>query len=119
MFRYFSTNRACKEQLGAASDKPPFLAVMVLVGSHSPSAASAVDPHTANVRRERPTESGDMNSRVIPGCIAAASSWAGFFYGNYPSGSGLTLGAVFGRKAGYSAAVRSEQMRKVLDSRQT
>ncbi|AUS79692.1 hypothetical protein C1701_16550 [Actinoalloteichus sp. AHMU CJ021] len=35
----------------------------------------------------------------------------GLFSGNYPGGSGLTAGAVFGRLAGYAAAGESAQLR--------
>ena len=32
---------------------------------------------------------------------------AGIFYFNYPGGSGLTAGSVFGRRAGRAAALKS------------
>jgi tricarballylate dehydrogenase len=41
---------------------------------------------------------------VIPGLYAAGELTGGIFYFNYPSGSGLTNGAVFGRIAGAEAA---------------
>jgi tricarballylate dehydrogenase len=44
------------------------------------------------------------NGSPIPGLYAAGEITAGIFYHNYPSGSGLMLGAVFGRIAGMSAA---------------
>ena len=40
----------------------------------------------------------------IPGLYAAGELVGGIFYFNYPGGSGLTNGAVFGRIAGASAA---------------
>lgn len=40
----------------------------------------------------------------IPGLYAAGEIVGGIFYFNYPGGSGLTNGSVFGRRAGYSAA---------------
>ena len=40
----------------------------------------------------------------IPGLYAAGEITGGIFYHNYPSGSGLMLGAVFGRIAGTKAA---------------
>jgi tricarballylate dehydrogenase len=53
----------------------------------------------------------DSNSRVlntdgipIPGLHAAGELVGGLFYHNYPGGSGLTAGSVFGRRAGYAAA---------------
>ena len=40
----------------------------------------------------------------IPGLFAAGELVGGIFYFNYPGGTGLTNGAVFGRIAGASAA---------------
>ena len=40
----------------------------------------------------------------IPGLYAAGELVGGIFWFNYPGGSGLTNGAVFGRIAGRSAA---------------
>ncbi|MEO1693817.1 MAG: FAD-dependent tricarballylate dehydrogenase TcuA [Pseudomonadota bacterium] len=42
--------------------------------------------------------------RPIPGLTAAGEMVGGIFYNNYPGGSGLINGAVFGRRAGTSAA---------------
>ena len=46
----------------------------------------------------------DRNLNPIPGLHAAGELVGGLFYENYPGGSGLTSGAVFGRRAGRSAA---------------
>ena len=46
----------------------------------------------------------DTAQKVIPGLYAAGELVGGLFYFNYPGGSGLTSGAVFGRIAGTSAA---------------
>jgi tricarballylate dehydrogenase len=46
----------------------------------------------------------DLDFRPIPGLFAAGELVGGLFYFNYPGGSGLTSGAVFGRIAGASAA---------------
>jgi len=43
----------------------------------------------------------------IPGLYAAGELVGGIFYFNYPGGTGLTNGAVFGRIAGASAALHS------------
>ncbi len=43
----------------------------------------------------------------IPGLYAAGELAGGIFYFNYPGGTGLTNGAVFGRIAGTHAAHRS------------
>jgi succinate dehydrogenase/fumarate reductase flavoprotein subunit len=45
--------------------------------------------------------------RPVPGLFVAGEMVGGLFYGNYPGGSGLTAGAVFGRKAGREAALRA------------
>jgi tricarballylate dehydrogenase len=46
----------------------------------------------------------DDAGRPIPGLYAAGEMVGGLFYYNYPSGTGLTCGTVFGRTAGRSAA---------------
>ncbi len=46
----------------------------------------------------------DTEDRVIPGLYAAGEIVGGLFYHNYPEGSCLMAGAVFGRIAGSSAA---------------
>jgi tricarballylate dehydrogenase len=46
----------------------------------------------------------DVEERPIPGLFAAGELVGGLFYFNYPGGTGLTSGAVFGRVAGASAA---------------
>jgi len=46
----------------------------------------------------------DTENRPIPGLYAAGELVGGLFYYNYPGGSGLMAGAVFGRLAGASAA---------------
>jgi tricarballylate dehydrogenase len=46
----------------------------------------------------------DTEDRPIPGLFAAGELVGGLFYENYPGGSGLMAGAVFGKLAGESAA---------------
>ncbi|MBC7761064.1 MAG: FAD-binding protein, partial [Candidatus Saccharibacteria bacterium] len=53
---------------------------------------------------------GDTDGRVldesgmpIPGLFAVGEALGGLFSGNYPGGSGLAAGAVFGRRAGMVA----------------
>ena len=46
----------------------------------------------------------DVDNAPIPGLYAAGEMVGGLFYGNYPGGTGLAAGAVFGRIAGTSAA---------------
>jgi len=45
----------------------------------------------------------DTDAEPIPGLYAAGELVGGLFYFNYPGGTGLTSGAVFGRLAGTSA----------------
>ena len=49
----------------------------------------------------------DTEDRPIPGLYAAGELVGGIFWFNYPGGSGLTNGSVFGRIAGRSAAKRA------------
>jgi tricarballylate dehydrogenase len=46
----------------------------------------------------------DTAGRAIPGLFAAGELVGGLFHFNYPGGSGLTAGSVFGRRAGHGAA---------------
>ena len=46
----------------------------------------------------------DKSDSPINGLFACGELVGGVFLNGYPGGSGLTSGAVFGRKAGYSAA---------------
>jgi len=45
----------------------------------------------------------DESGAVIPGLYVCGEMLGGLFSGNYPGGSGLTAGAVFGRRAGEAA----------------
>ncbi len=40
----------------------------------------------------------------MPGLFAADELVGGLFFHSYPGGSGLTVGTVYGRRAGYAAA---------------
>ena len=42
----------------------------------------------------------DASGRPVPGLFCCGEMLGGLFSGNYPGGSGLTAGAVFGRRAG-------------------
>ena len=46
----------------------------------------------------------DTDLRPIPGLYAAGELVGGLFYFNYPGGTGLMNGAVFGKIAGETAA---------------
>ena len=47
---------------------------------------------------------GDADGNPIAGLFACGELVGGVFFAGYPGGSGLTSGAVFGRRAGYGAA---------------
>jgi tricarballylate dehydrogenase len=49
----------------------------------------------------------DADGVAIPGLYAAGEMVGGLFYFNYPGGTGLTNGAVFGRIAGANAGARA------------
>lgn len=51
----------------------------------------------------------DTDGSVIPGLYAAGELVGGLFYFNYPGGTGLMAGAVFGRVAGTAAGQRAAQ----------
>lgn len=52
----------------------------------------------------------DTAGRPIPGLFAAGEMVGGLFYHNYPGGTGLTCGAVFGRAAGRNAATFAQSV---------
>ncbi|HUG16589.1 MAG TPA: FAD-binding protein, partial [Thermomicrobiales bacterium] len=53
----------------------------------------------------------DLYDAPMPGLYAAGELVGGLFYFNYPGGTGLTSGAVFGRVAGTSAIHALQQSR--------
>jgi tricarballylate dehydrogenase len=57
----------------------------------------------------------DTAGRPIPGLFAAGELVGGLFYHNYPGGTGLTSGAVFGKIAGEgaTAAIAATKSRSV------
>src|SRR5262245_1785117 len=50
----------------------------------------------------------DVHMHPIPGLYCAGEMVGGIFYFNYPAGTGLTNGAVFGRIAGSTAGARAQ-----------
>ena len=78
--------------------RPPFLAVKVTTGITFTFGGLAINPQNAAVLRNDNTE--------IDGLFANGEIVGSVFFTNYPGGSGLTLGAVFGRRAGRAAAHR-------------
>jgi precorrin 3B synthase CobZ len=78
----------------------PFLAVKVTCGITFTFGGLKIDPKTS-------AAIGNATRKPVPGLYVAGEMVGGLFYGNYPGGSGLTAGAVFGRKAGREAAMRA------------
>lgn len=78
-------------------DRAPYLAVKVTCGITFTFGGLAVNPETAQVISA-------ITEKEIPGLYCVGEMLGGLFYENYPGGSGLTSGAVFGRRAGTAAA---------------
>ncbi|TNC21892.1 FAD-dependent tricarballylate dehydrogenase TcuA [Amycolatopsis alkalitolerans] len=76
-------------------DTPPFTAFPVTCGITFTFGGLRIDDRCAVL---------DTAGRRVPGLFAAGELVGGLFYFNYPGGSGLTAGAVFGRRAGRAAA---------------
>jgi tricarballylate dehydrogenase len=55
----------------------------------------------------------DQDLRPIPGLYAAGELVGGLFYFNYPGGTGLMNGAVFGKIAGATAAADLPRLRRI------
>lgn len=83
-------------------DEGPFLAVKVSCGVTFTFGGLGVDPETAQVI-------SSVTDNKIPGLYCVGEMLGGLFYENYPGGSGLTSGAVFGRRAGRAAARAASQ----------
>ncbi len=86
---------AAKSNWANPLEQPPFEAFAVTCGITFTFGGLAVDPNARVL---------DGTGRPIPGLFAAGELVGGLFYDNYPGGSGLTAGAVFGRIAGAGAA---------------
>jgi tricarballylate dehydrogenase len=52
----------------------------------------------------------DVHLNPIPGLYCAGEMVGGIFYFNYPSGTGLVSGAVFGKIAGLAAGKKALQL---------
>jgi tricarballylate dehydrogenase len=75
-------------------DSPPFYGFAVTCG---------ITFTFGGVRIDEDARVLDISDRPIKGLHAARELVGGLFYHNYPGGSGLTSGAVFGRRAGATA----------------
>jgi len=78
-------------------DQGPFLAVKVTCGVTFTFGGLQVDPENAQLLSA-------TTGRRLPGLYCVGEMMGGLFYENYPGGSGLTSGTVFGRRAGRAAA---------------
>ena len=76
-------------------DDPPYVGFVTTTG---------VTFTFGGLRIDAGSEVQDLGYRSIPGLYAAGELVGGLFYENYPGGSGLMAGAVFGRRAGRFAA---------------
>ena len=75
-------------------DTPPFLGYAVTCG---------ITFTFGGLKINKRAQVEDCEGIPIPGLYAAGELLGGLFYHNYPGGSGLTAGAVFGKIAGESA----------------
>jgi tricarballylate dehydrogenase len=83
-------------------DAPPFVGYAVTCGITFTFGGLRVTPRA---------EVLDTDDRLIPGLHAAGELVGGLFYENYPGGTGLMAGAVFGRLAGQHAAACAARRR--------
>ncbi len=77
-------------------DTPPFEAYGVTCGITFTFGGLRIQPESGQVV--------DLNFHPIPGLYAAGEMVGGIFYFNYPAGTGLVSGSVFGKIAGAGAA---------------
>lgn len=89
-------------------DTPPYVAYAVSCGITFTFGGIRIDTEGSVVGR---------SGAPIPGLYAAGEIVGGLFYGNYPGGTGLASGTVFGRRAGQSAArhAAAQQDRRYAD----
>jgi tricarballylate dehydrogenase len=83
-------------------DTPPFLGFAVTCGITFTFGGLRVDQEARVL---------DRTGGPIRGLYAAGELVGGLFYHNYPGGSGLMAGSVFGRRAGYAAASTAQAAR--------
>src|SRR5229473_1044901 len=81
-------------------DTPPFLGFAVTCG---------ITFTFGGLRITNDAQVVDTDGAPIPGLYAAGELVGGLFYFNYPGGTGLMSGAVFGKIAGASAALAAQR----------
>jgi tricarballylate dehydrogenase len=84
-----------KSNWAAPLERPPFYGFPVTCAITFTFGGLRIDPDARVLRAD---------GRPIRGLFACGELVGGLFSGNYPGGSGLTAGMVFGRRAGLSAA---------------
>ena len=77
-------------------DTPPYLGFAVTTGITFTFGGVRISPEARVLSTE---------GRAMPGLYAAGELVGGLFYNNYPGGTGLMAGSVFGRLAGRHAAI--------------
>ena len=87
-------------------DEPPFEAYAVTCG---------VTFTFGGLRVNTDARVLDSDLQPIPGLFAAGELVGGIFYHNYPGGSGLMSGSVFGRIAGCSAAQSITSQQEIVE----
>jgi tricarballylate dehydrogenase len=87
-----------KSNWAVTIEEPPFEAYAVTCGLTFTFGGVKIDTNARVI---------DTDGLPIPGLYAAGEMVGGIFYFNYPGGTGLTNGAVFGRIAGNSAGGRA------------
>ena len=85
-----------KTNWAVALENPPYEAYQVTCGLTFTFGGLKIPPQGQVI---------NVDDEPMPGLYAAGEIVGGLFYFNYPGGSGLTSGAVFGRIAGTSAAM--------------
>jgi tricarballylate dehydrogenase len=79
-------------------DAPPYVAYRVVCGITFTFGGLRISPDAAVM---------NASGQPMPGLFAAGETVGGLFYHNYPGGSGLASGTVFGLRAGRSAAAHA------------
>jgi tricarballylate dehydrogenase len=90
-----------KSNWAQALDTPPYEAYAVTCGVTFTFGGLRIDPASGQVV--------DVNQHPIPGLYSAGEMVGGIFYFNYPAGTGLVSGCVFGRIAGAGAAAAAKE----------
>ena len=92
-----------KSNWAQALDKPPYHAYATTCGITFTFGGLRIDPKNGQVL--------DVHHTPMPGLYSAGEMIGGLYYFNYPSGTGLVSGAVFGKIAGEGAAAESMRLR--------